>query len=204
MQDIVLIDDCIPKEVQDEIEEMFTDAIFPWYYLQSSNYGNDIDNIPASKRSLSELEKVSDCPQFFHNIYSKDKWCTDLGVYNFFKIILSVPYSIGKILRIKSNLTYPIPDRENTVIGIPHCDFTGNIPNLLTGIYYVNDSDGETIIFNEVFEDKIYDNLSIKLKIEPKKGRLVLFNGSYLHCATNPYNTSHRIVVNFNFLINNI
>ena len=58
-------------------------------------------------------------------------------------------------------------------------------------IYYVNDSDGDTIFFN--------DNLKEIKRVNPKKGKAVLFDSNILHCGSNPINTLNRVVINFIF-----
>ena len=55
-------------------------------------------------------------------------------------------------------------------------------------IYYVNDADGATVLF---------DGQKIIKEVEPKKGRILLFNGSIYHGAGIP-KTTNRCVVNFN------
>ena len=55
-------------------------------------------------------------------------------------------------------------------------------------IYYVNDADGATVLFD--------DNKNIIKEVEPKKGRILLFNGAILHGGGIPRN-SNRCIVNF-------
>ena len=68
----------------------------------------------------------------------------------------------------------------------------------LAAVYYVNDSDGDTIIYNEI---KTYQNnkLSTRVRVSPKKGRMVLFNGMHLHTSEYPYTNDMRAIINFNF-----
>ena len=67
----------------------------------------------------------------------------------------------------------------------PHTDL--NIRHFAL-IYYVNDSDGSTVLFDE--------NKNIIKEVEPKKGRILLFNGAILHGGGIPRN-SNRCIVNF-------
>jgi hypothetical protein len=53
-------------------------------------------------------------------------------------------------------------------------------------IYYVNNSEGKT-------------NLDNSIKINPKKGKLIIFDGNINHCSYLPSKTD-RCVINFNFL----
>ena len=63
-----------------------------------------------------------------------------------------------------------------------------------TMLYYVNDSDGSTNIFD-------YKGEKVVQKIEPKKGRAVIMNGDTYHASSSPKNHSNRIVLNYNFLV---
>ena len=58
-------------------------------------------------------------------------------------------------------------------------------------LYYVNDSDGDTILFNSK-EEEIQ-------RVTPQKGKAIFFDGSVKHCGSQPAK-SHRAVINFNFL----
>ena len=75
--------------------------------------------------------------------------------------------------------------------------------NSYSGIYYVNDSDGDTIIYNEKWSSQNPyrpENLTEKMRIAPKKNRFVLFDGLYYHTSTNPIENENRVVINMNFL----
>ena len=67
----------------------------------------------------------------------------------------------------------------------------------IVALYYVCDSDGDTIIYNERkdlgVEAKSY---TIKQKVTPKQGRMVIFDGTLFHTAEQPQNNM-RCVVNY-------
>lgn len=87
----------------------------------------------------------------------------------------------------------------------PHVDFY--VPHKVA-LYYVNDSDGETVVFNET-SDQIDLDQSVRhanekkftelKRIAPKKGRVVLFDGNHYHSSMHPMQHQSRIVVTFNF-----
>ena len=88
----------------------------------------------------------------------------------------------------------------------PHVDFTPYKSNLITAIFYIMDSDAETIIFNE--KQRALDGnktdwndleLTVKKKILPKENRIVFFNGHYIHTGCSPVKYKNRIVLNTNF-----
>jgi hypothetical protein len=61
-------------------------------------------------------------------------------------------------------------------------------------LYYVNDSDGDTVLYDKSFEDlKIVDEyvdnkneLNIVHRITPKRGRVVFFDGTVYHAPSTP------------------
>jgi len=74
-------------------------------------------------------------------------------------------------------------------------------------IYYLNDSDGDTYIFNETNDqfsveydrDVVSKNsFTIKQTISPKKGRIVIFPGQYYHASSYPKKSIFRSVLNVN------
>ena len=60
-------------------------------------------------------------------------------------------------------------------------------------IYYVNDSDGDTIIMGE-------DN-HIE-RVTPKANRMITFNGKHLHTGHSPQQHKCRILINANYSLN--
>ena len=64
-------------------------------------------------------------------------------------------------------------------------------------LYYINDTDGDTLFFenNQI-------NSNIIKRVSPKKGRVVLFDGSLWHCPETPTKRT-RAVINYNVTIDN-
>ena len=65
-------------------------------------------------------------------------------------------------------------------------------------IYYINDTDGDTYIFNETY-DETKKQLTINRCISPEKGKFVVFNGKYFHSSSSPKKSTIRSVININF-----
>jgi len=93
---------------------------------------------------------------------------------------------VENVLQSRVFLHMPSPnpglDDIHVDVDLPHQVF----------LYYVNDSDGDTVFFKD---DK---KTEIK-RVTPKKGRGVFFNGSINHCSTRPFK-SHRCIFNYDFL----
>ena len=88
-------------------------------------------------------------------------------------------------LQLPSNI-----QRED--VDTPHIDIDRR--KHLVALYYVCDSDGDTIIYNERVESETY---TIKRRVTPKQGRVVIFDGTLYHTAEQPLHST-RCVVNYN------
>jgi len=71
-----------------------------------------------------------------------------------------------------------------------------------TSIYYTNECNAPTIIYNEKSTCSYihpYLNLTIKEKVYPKENRLVVFPGNYIHTGMCATDVPYRILINSNF-----
>jgi len=87
----------------------------------------------------------------------------------------------SKLIRIKANL---YPSTEQIEKHSNHIDYEYDN---IGAIYYINTNNGLTIL-----EDTI--------KVESIKNRLLLFDGTKLHCSTTCSDDKCRVNVNFNFI----
>ena len=193
MKDKILIfDDIIDLDYQNTIKEIslgdrqYKGYDFPWYFTQDVTKHKDIN---SQKRSA-----------FFHGyVDNKNDDDNNIGTVNsifhhlFVPLIENACGEIGKqsvsIIKGRSFLQLPINykgEREDT----PHVDI---LDDHFVILYYVCDSDGDTIIYNEQVKS---DSYTIQKRITPKQGRVVLFDGSYYHTAEQPLNNI-RCVVNY-------
>lgn len=102
---------------------------------------------------------------------------------------------IKEILRIKANILSKTEKQDH--IHPPHVDMT--IPHLVL-LYYVNDSDGDTVMFDQKYCAEETPTLTVNKTIAPKAGAAILFDGLTYHSSSSPKNTEERIVLNINFL----
>ena len=92
--------------------------------------------------------------------------------------------------RAKANLLFPTCDRQ-LQHSLPHIDSNDEHQTI---IYYVTDSDGDTLLFED-------DKKTIVKRISPKKGRFLFFDGDIWHASTNPVKSMKRIVININLSV---
>ena len=80
-------------------------------------------------------------------------------------------------------------------------------------IFYLNDSDGDTYIYNEQYVPnnkqnydwhQYFNNIVLKTTImeqsTPKENKLICFDGKNYHSSRNPTNTARRVVMNITYL----
>jgi len=190
MEDIILVDDFVDLLTQESIKELcMSPHKFFWYYNNQATVINSVQNpFPVTKDSV-------ETPMFSHVVANDNGDVNTPHFKEFVTIFNALP--IKKILRCKINLTTMSQRTTPTSYGLPHTDYTVDFP-FVTAIYYINDSDGDTIIFNETNEHK--GELTIKHRITPKQGRMVMFSGDYLHSGNNPTTDIPRLTLNINFV----
>lgn len=194
---IQVLDKFLPEGFENNIENLLFNVDFPWFFNSQTVYEdmhkgyffNDKNTVTGSQFNHTFL---------YDNKINSD-FCTSITPILFYLGIYS-KVKVDKPIRIKANLTMPDVTYDRKWHRPAHYDTLEN--NVITAIYYVNDSDGDTIFFEDP-EDKSLSNVhelkEIK-RITPKKGQLVYFDSKILHSNALNKNTKHRCVINFNFV----
>jgi len=176
---IQIVDNVIPELYQDKIEAMMTNIRFPWMFLNEVTYKN-VDSLK------SKFPNASGTPGFAHLFYdSSTEYESQFWDFAFPLFLSFVGNGNFRLLRAKGGLLLPTKLGYN----MPHID--AECPHT-TALYYVNDSDGDTHFFDE--------NENVCDTVTPKKGRLVIFDGLTYHASSCPITSSHRLVINFNYV----
>ena len=178
-----VFDNIISKKDQKFIKNNLLDnANFPWSYISD-----------VSKKDNTHQRR----PGFKHVFKN----------YNLIEPILvntraklnKVLYAKDEILEARSFLQLPL-DKNFIGKGVdtPHLDRTE--PHLVV-LYYVNDSDGDTIIYDYKSKDEndipYFEDIKELKRIKPKQGRVVVFDGLYWHTAEQP-REDIRCIININ------
>ena len=176
---IQIFDDVIPELYQDKIEAMMTNIRFPWMFLNEVTYRN----VDALK---SKFPNATGTPGFAHLFYDhSSEYESQFWDFAFPLFLNFVGNGDFRLLRVKGGLLLPTKLGYN----MPHID--AECPHT-TALYYVNDSDGDTHFFD--------DAGNVSDTVTPKKGRLVIFDGMTYHASSCPIKSSHRLVINFNYV----
>jgi hypothetical protein len=140
-------------------------------------------------------EKTKDSPQLIHIVEPESK---DMSVISplIYKIVETVGYEV-QFQRVKINLLWPdITVKDKELYHVPHADHGRSDAKTL--IYYINDADGDTVIFKNRWTGVDPGQLIVEKRIKPKAGSAVLFDSNMYHASSSP-TTNIRSVINFIF-----
>ena len=185
-----VLDDFLPEHYKNALENIMLSENFAWYLNKNT--------VSESYKNPYGVDKTTDSMQLTHVIFNDSKVNSEhYGLTSLLghHLMLKENVDTSGLIRIKANLNtiavdYPEGHHYSTHIDLPK-DFSG-----ITCIYYVNDSDGDTIFFEE-------DGITEIERVSPKKGRLVYFDSDTPHAGCPPKEHQVRCVINFNFIKRN-
>jgi len=190
-----IIDDFIPKEYADKLYDTISYGNFEWYLHPATIHRRD--SISDYTHGVVYDGKTQDSPQFVHPFYDKGDIHPFFDLIEPFKLYMEDNGIFPKqLFRIKANMIMREPDFPLNHHNTAHTDT--DYENAHSLIYYLNDSDGDTFIFNEV-GNEIPDRLTIAERVTPKAGRAVFFKSQQYHASSPPILSFKRMVINFVF-----
>ena len=176
---IQVFDNVLSENDNNTIQSLISNNTFPWY-------------INKEERTFDSYKDV--ClthSQFNHVLYNEEIFGSSKKAIRspyfstFFPIIQHFikHYKVsGSLYRMKLNCQYQdnrFVDKYNPI------HFDEHTPHFSL-LYYINESDGDTIFFKDGKEIQ---------RVSPKKNRLVISDG-IAHCSSNPIKTELRYVLN--------
>ena len=186
-----VIDDFIPSYHQDCIERELSSI--SWTYnknISGTGYSPTLDNDLVMSESQAG---------FAGNIFSTDTTKNNDVLLGLCLPIIAkaasiIPDSV-RLDRIRAGMFL-----KGSGLHTPHVDY---FFDHYTVLYYANDSDGDTHIFNEylTLSDGIPvhpDNFTLMDRVSPKRGRVIIFNGLIYHSSSSPIDSDERLAININ------
>jgi hypothetical protein len=176
----------IDWEYQKQIHRYLTDIKFDWHYMEDTTA--EFTNTPQHST-----------PAFGNLLYYSQHESNPH--FEFFKPLVDAVEKVGNfqivdLLRVRAgfllNTKYSLlnqPYKYNT----PHVDYDFDH---YTAVYYVNESDGDTVVFNEINPAEKYYPLH---RSTPESGKVLIFNGRHYHSSTCPKIHTRRITITINF-----
>jgi hypothetical protein len=190
-------DDLVAPAVADEIERLMVSRGFPWYFQPNVNNNIRPEDRPSHPTVIFDESRFEESFGFAHLLFPTEDPNSPWLSYprQLFEAFLNrYPLRPTRLLRIKANLlvrsasSVPQPFAPHVDLPVPHWVM----------IYYVNDSDGDTVILDKTYPER--ENAAVLYSVSPKKGRAILFDGRHYHCGTCPARHDTRIVFNYDFV----
>lgn len=203
MNDIITFDNILPKLTQQRFAGYVADSEFDWkdynhiltagMYFKNLSFSSDAISVPTDASvklcyyNDFRRSKIFDQTIFWLGLAILDEYSERTNTH------------INGIMRMKVNnqsrsLTHGY---DTNCCNEIHVD---SFEPHKTLVYYINDSDGDTFLFDKLWnkDDKHYD-LKTALRVTPKMGSAVCFDGHRFHAPSNPIFRPRRYVLNINF-----
>lgn len=198
-----VIESFLPKSYQNELEYIINSpGIFQWSFYDkiANEYGQPIDfKNPKIINPIGLAHTFIDSGNVVSDHWEKIR-----------PILLFLEYREGieiqRMLRVRARRTMRETGIDSTMFNPPHIDLPDAEP-YKTLIYYVSDSDGDSIFFNERYDPSQGqptlrdEDVTECFRYTPVKGNGILFDGHQYHSGNSPVNYLHRTIINFDFVI---
>ena len=194
---IHVIDNFISTSFQEEIKHTLLGHSFPWYFTEDITFG----------KSLIDSENLGQPHPAHAHLFCRNKKPTS----NYFDLILplahigssEVNFKFNEVVQCRSFLQYPLnrtflkKSVDRLHIDLPY--------DHLVVLYYVVDSDGDTLIVDKIREGNVeeyhhnVEDYTVIQRVKPRQGRAVIFDGKYYHTAEQP-TQNMRCIINFDII----
>jgi len=183
----IILDDLIEKELQNQIEDALFDC--NWTFMMDNTYDHNASLVGMKYRKFLNPFEHNISPSIITNLQTNKK------IFKLFNPIIQktcnhINFNLEQISRCIAGIQgVQVIRKQNKVCNI---HINQETPHLVL-LYYVNDADGETILFdktiNDIEDDMYLDEkheFNVVNKIMPKQGRILLFDGRTYHSASSP------------------
>jgi len=185
------LENIVSDEEAAAIENLTTHSQFPWNYCAGTILPKDVDENPYV------IPNGGNPFQFTHTVNLENCPYVDT-IRPVLNAIATQFESNLQIIKVKFNL---LTRSTSADYHLPHTDIDEG-EDCYSSIYYVNESDGDTYLFNE-FGPKESNDISIRSQVSPQKGKLVVFDARRFHASSSPIHNDVRIIMNVVFKVNN-
>ncbi len=186
------IDNVLGDNVLSELQYRILEGNIPWYFGESTAYKGETNQFDFSFSHLivNDGEPVS---PLFNTVLMAFMQCLDRA-----------GQKIDTLYRMRLGLITP---SSHTIVHSAHID--SDTPHV-TGLFYLNDSDGDTILYENMYNPKYgmtsqdyikTQKLSVLEKFKPTQNTFITFDGYRYHSSSTPTLNKRRIVLNVNYSI---
>lgn len=188
----IIIDDAVPSLLFERFQHEMMSFNVEWHYMPSAAYKGEPENDQSfTHTSLFDGRKTSDLLYLFESSLLAGLSKAEVDVKSLIRL------RCGMFMKSSKNHIHP-----------PHIDY--DFPHLVA-LLYVNDTDGDTILYKEKYDNshgldardyyqmKLNYQVTEDIRVTPKPNRMVIFDGLTYHSSSSPVDSDRRIVMNCNF-----
>ena len=187
---ILVLDDVMSEEYCNSLENL--PYWLQFYYMDATSYPTDQFPVVYTDENVLDIGQLT-APLYIVNEHKDSSY--DLITPLLYVIRQKVnQLKFNREIRIKYNILVRNSESTPSNYNTPHHDAVSNAYSI---VYYCNDSDGDTFLFNEFYEGKNPDKLTIARRVTPKRNRCVIFESNRMHASSNPVLHKDRKVINF-------
>ncbi len=173
---------------------------FPWFFLS--------DDISYGKEHHDSWKEDELSVGFTHLLLDQDG-IESLYLPTFQALLDNINDELGGVTFFRARLALQLNNGKKCP-NLPHTDHD---EFHYSALYYLHDSSGDTVFYNEYddVQDGTIEERWHKAKTQkytecmrqtPKANRLFVFNGHQFHSSSNPTDNPFRIILNLNFRSN--
>jgi hypothetical protein len=177
-----------------KVQDMIMGGAMPWYLCITDYYGQEVN--PYNHK-------------WQHIAYHKDVQSTYLAPYLEIAVgdaISRTGQKVDEIIRIRCSATSITPQNH---IADPHVDT--DFPHR-TALFYLNDCDGDTIMYKEKYDPtrginqteyfkQYVKTATVDYTITPQANQMCWFDGLTYHSSNSPTNSAKRYIINVNYTV---
>ena len=188
-----------------KLAELVLGPKFPWFF------GEHV-SLDPSDSALIKDPLAKETWGFHHSVFEQE-WNVKSFTYEYLqpffeKINKEFGFTQQHLVRARLSLKFQKQGFTSNNYNIPHVDYYFPHESF---IFYLDDSDGDTRIFNEWATSTgtlpftgtlplIPASFTTQSRVTPKANRLVWINGLQYHTASNPIESTKRVIININLL----
>ena len=180
-----VIDNFLTKSYFKELTDLLTGESFEWWYTNPTqgHMGNRLNGYGFTHGFWDIGGRPNRFSNFIQQLLYQTLDATDCDL----------------ILRARADMVTWSGHEE--FVHPAHVDFP--FPNT-AAVFYINESDGDTVFHNvypkDVPKGTHYTELKEYTRSSPKPNRLVLFDGELVHTGSSPIKYQNRVLINSNYI----
>ena len=194
-----IIDDFLDPDVFAKLANTILSPKFPWFFIEHVS-------LDPAEHTIIDDPLAVETSGLHHTVFDR-AWDVKSFSYEYLlpffnRLETEFGFKPADLIRARISMKLQKIGYTSDNYNLPHVDYF--TPHE-TMIFYLNDTDGDTRVFNE-HSTYAGNNQAIgpstfttQTRITPKANRLVWIDGLQYHTASNPIEHTSRIIINLNW-----